>query len=65
MGDGCVQGITTGRVRATRHGAVESQSGQMRSHRAVNDVGGRLILARDGVQPCHVDKRDVRLSHTR
>jgi hypothetical protein len=36
----------------------------MRSHSAVDDVGGRLILAGDGVKRRHVNAGDVGLSHT-
>ena len=65
MVDGYAQGVTAGGVHATRHGAVEHQPGQMRPHSSVYDVGGRLVLSRDGVQRGHVDTGDLRLSHTR
>lgn len=65
MVDGYAQGVTASGVYATRTGAIEAQSGQMRSYGAVDDVGGRLVLLRDGVQCGHVDTGDLRLSHTR
>ncbi len=65
MVDGCAQGVTASDVRATRRGTVEHKPGQMRSHGGIDDVGGRLVLARDGVQRRYVDAGDVRLSHTR
>jgi hypothetical protein len=37
----------------------------MRADGAVNDVGGRLVLARHSVQRRHVDTGDLRFSHTR
>jgi hypothetical protein len=63
--DGCTEGITASDVRATRRYAVEREPRQVRSHCSVDDVGGRLVLARNGVQRRYVDARDVRLSHTR
>jgi hypothetical protein len=52
-------------VPATCRGTVENQSSQMCSHSTLDDVGGRLVLTRDGVQRRHVDTGDLRLSHTR
>ena len=65
MIDGRTEGVTAGDVHAPRCGTVEHQSGQMRTQGAVDDIGGRLVLARDGVQRRHVDTGDLRLSHTR
>jgi hypothetical protein len=63
--DGCTEGVTASDVRATRCCAVEHKPGQVRSHCSIDDVGGRLVLARNGVQRRYVDAGDVRLSHTR
>jgi hypothetical protein len=63
--DGGAERITASDVHATRCGAVEHQPGHMRPHGALDDVGGRLVLARDGVQRRHIDPGDIRLSHTR
>ena len=52
-------------MRATSRGTVEHKPGQVRSYGSIDDIGGRLVLARDGVQRRHVDAGDVRLSHTR
>jgi hypothetical protein len=63
--DGCAEGVTASDMRATRRCAVEHQPGQVRSHGSLDDIGGRLVLARNGVQRRYVDAGDVRLSHTR
>jgi hypothetical protein len=63
--DGYAQGITAGDVHAARDGSVERQADQVRSHQALDDVGDRVVLTRDGVQRRHVDTGDLSLSHTR
>jgi hypothetical protein len=63
--DGCAEGVTASDVHATRCGAIEHKPGQVRSHCSIDDVGGSLVLARNGVQRRYVDACDVRLSHTR
>jgi hypothetical protein len=63
--DGDAQGITAGNVHAARDGSVEGEADQVRSHQALDDVGDRLVLTRDGVQRRHIDTGDLRLSHTR
>jgi hypothetical protein len=63
--DGDAQGITAGAVHATRDGPVEREGDQVRSHQALDDVGDRLVLTRDGVERRHVDTGELRLSHTR
>jgi hypothetical protein len=57
--------VTAGYVRTARGGTVEHQPGQMRSHGALDDVGDRFVLARDGMQRRDVDTGSLRLSHTR
>ncbi len=51
-------------MNAARDGPVEPQSGQMRANGGVDDIGGRVVLARDVVHRRNVDARDVRFSHT-
>jgi hypothetical protein len=63
--DGRAERVTATDVRATRRCAVERKPGQVRSHCSIDDVGGRLVLARNGMQSRYVDAGDVRLSHTR
>jgi hypothetical protein len=63
--DCCAESVTASDVHATRSGAVEHEPGQVRSHGSLDDIGGRLVLARDGMQRRYVDAGDVRLSHTR
>jgi hypothetical protein len=63
--DGRAEGVTASDVRATRCCAAEHKSGQVRSHCSIDDIGGSLVLARNGVQRRYVDAGEVRLSHTR
>jgi hypothetical protein len=63
--DSCAEGVTPSDVDTTCCGAVEHKPGQVRSHGSRDDFGGRLVLARDGVQRRYIDAGDVRLSHTR
>ena len=62
--DGKAQSVALGGVNATGDCPVEPQSGQMRANGGVDDVGGRVVLARDVVDGRNVDARDVRFSHT-
>ncbi|MDT5209726.1 MAG: hypothetical protein QOF67_2141 [Mycobacterium sp.] len=65
MVDGCAEGVPASDVHATGCCAVEHKPGQVRSQCSIDDVGGSLVLSRDGVQRRYVDPGDVRLSHTR
>ena len=51
-------------VHATRDRPVEPQTGQMSSDGGVDDVGGRVVLARDVEHRRNIDTRGVRFSHT-
>jgi hypothetical protein len=57
--------ITSRSVHAPRHSTVEHQPGEMRAHRAINDVGYCLVATRNLMQSSHIDTSDPRLSHTR
>ena len=61
--DGEPQGVALRGVHATGNGSVEPQAGQMSSDRGVDDVGGRVVLARRAEHRRNIDARDVRFSH--
>lgn len=63
--DGYAHRVTASGMHATSRGTVETQPSQVCSHGAVDDVGGHLVLTRNGVQRGHVDTGDLRLTHTR
>jgi hypothetical protein len=63
--DGRTERITARGVHTTRRGTVEQQPAQMRSHRAVDNVGNFVEAARNGMQRGDIDTGDLRLSHTR
>lgn len=62
--DGKAQGVALSGVTTAGDRPVEPQSGQVSANSGVDNVGSRVVLARNVEHRRNVDTRVVRFSHT-